>query len=183
MKKIVLTFGLIAGFIFSAIIFSTLALCLSGKMKWEQSEIIGYTTMVLAFSMVFFGIRSYRENSGGTITFLRGVKVGLLITLVACAVYVISWEIVYFGFTPEFYDEYSAHMLEKMRADGKPEAQIEAERKKMADFKPLYDNPLINSAVTFVEAFPVGLVVTLVSAAILRKKALPPAGRAAAAMA
>lgn len=182
MKKIVLTFGLISGAILAAMI--AMMVPLSGVIDFDKSEIVGYSTMVLSFLLVFFGIRTYRENvGGGAITFARAFKVGILITLISCAVYVISWEIVYFNFLPDFADKYSAHMIDKMRAGGASEAALEAERTKMADFKKLYANPLINVGITFMEVFPVGLVVTLISAAILRKKPTPTAPATAAAIA
>jgi len=184
MKKIVLTFGLISGGILLAMGAVILPLCMSGVIDFDNSEIVGYSAMVLAFLLVFFGIRTYRENvGGGAITFGRAFKVGILITLITCAVYVVSWEILYFNFFPDFADRYAEHMIEKMRADGASLAAVEAERKKMADFKELYANPLINVGITFMEVFPVGLIVTLVSAAILRRKPTPGTPSTAAAIA
>lgn len=167
MKKIVLTFGLISGGILAAIMAITIPFCLNGTMN----EAFGYTTMLLALLAVFFGIRSYRENvAGGTITFGKAFTVGIFITLIACAFYVISWEIIYYGFIPDFTQKYAAHMIEKARASGASAAVIEKTRMEMARFQELYKNPLFNVGMTFMEIFPVGLVVTLVSAAILRRK-------------
>jgi hypothetical protein len=176
MKRIVLTFGLISGFIVSAMMAISIPLCMSGKIDFENSQIVGYTTMVLAFVLVFFGIRSYRENVGdGSISFGRAVGVGLLITLVTCAFYVIAWEILYHNFFPDFVDQYAAHAIEKMRGTGASDAAIAKKVKEMAEFKELYANPVINVGMTFMEVFPVGLIVTLVSAAILRRKDTPAA--------
>src|SRR5258706_1276271 len=127
--------------------------------------------MILAFLLVFFGVRSYREQGGGAISFGKVFRVGLAITLLACAIYVLSWEIVYFNFMPDLADKYSASVLDKARKDGASLAKIETTKKQMADFKRLYANPVINAGMTLLEVFPVGLVVTLVSAAILRRKA------------
>jgi hypothetical protein len=174
MKKIVLTFGLISGGILAAMFAISVPLAVSGRIDFDQSEIVGYTSMVLAFLLVFFGIRSYRDNvNGGTITFGRAFKVGLLITLVCCAVTVISWEIVYFGFIPDFGEKYASFTVEKMREKGATEAEISAQEKTMAQFTELYRNPFINAGITFIEIFPLGLIVTLVSAAILRRKSTP----------
>src|SRR4029434_4212035 len=83
MKKTVLTFGLIGGAILAAMMFATLPFM--DKFSFDRGELIGYTTMSPAFLLVFFGIRSYRENvGGGQITFGRAFAVGILITLVAC---------------------------------------------------------------------------------------------------
>src|SRR4051812_39561689 len=97
LKKIVLTFGLISGAIVAALMAITVPLCMNGHVGFDKSEIIGYSSMVLAFLMVFFGIRSYRDNvGGGTITFGKAFQIGILITLISCVVYVVTWEIVYF---------------------------------------------------------------------------------------
>jgi hypothetical protein len=169
MKKIVLTFGLISGAIVAIMMAITLPLIKSGKL--EHSAVLGYTSMILAFLLVFFGIRSYRENvGGGAITFGKGFQVGILITLISCVVYVISWEIIYFNFMPDFVDHYAAQTIANARAHGATEAAILATTKEMARFKVLYANPLINVGMTFMEIFPVGLIVTLISAAILRRR-------------
>lgn len=171
MKRIVLRFGLASGAILLAIAAVMLPLCLNGIIGFDQGELVGFSTMVLAFLMVFFGIRSYRDNvGGGAIGFGKAFQVGILITLITCAIYVIAWEIAYFNFFPDFLDQYSAHVLDRMRAAGESEAAIRKEAAKMADLAKVYDNVFINSGITFLEIFPVGLIVTLVSAAILRRK-------------
>ena len=146
-----------------------------------HSEVVGYTSMVLAFLLVFFGIRAYREELGGAIGFGKAFQVGILIVLVVSAIYVVSWEIVYWNFWPDFLDQYNAHALAKLRASGATEAAIQEAQAKMAEFARLYKNPLFNVGMTFIEIFPVGLIVTLVSAAILRRKRAPGAPAAAAA--
>jgi len=170
MKRIVITFGLISGAISSAMMFLTLPFINNGKVNFENGEVIGYTAIFLSFLLVFFGIRSYRENNGGTITFGRAFAVGLLITLISCVFYVASWEVIYFKFMPDFADKFSSAAIAKMRAKGASDAAIAAKKKEMAGMKAMYDNPLTNAAVTFLEPFPMGLVVTLVSAGILRRR-------------
>ena len=170
MKKIVLTFGLLSGAITSLMMFATLPLI--DRVSFDKLEILGYTTMVFSFLMVFFGIRSYRENlGGGKISFGQALKVGLLIMLVSCACYVIAWEIIYFGIAPDFVDKYTNYMIEKSRAAGASAEAIAAQREQLKSFRALYDNPLINAGITFLEPLTVGLPVTLISAAILRRKA------------
>lgn len=171
MKRIVLRFGLASGVILLGIAAVILPLCLNGTIGFDQGELVGFSAMVLSFLMVFFGIRSYRDNvAAGSIGFGKAFQVGILITLITCAIYVLAWEIAYFNFFPDFLDQYSAHVLDRMRADGESEAAIREEAAKMATMAKYYDNPLVNSAITFMEIFPVGLIVTLVSAAILRRK-------------
>jgi hypothetical protein len=170
MKKTVLTFGLISGAIMMIVMFGTIPFM--HKIGLNRGMVIGYTTMVLAFMMVFFGIRSYRENySGGTITFGRAFAVGILITLISSALYVITWEILYFG-VPGFGDEFLAGYTTMIKNSGASPDQIQAQ----LDMMKHYNNPLVNAAMTFTEPFPVGLIITLISALILRKKTKLQAG-------
>jgi hypothetical protein len=121
--------------------------------------------------MTFFGIRSYRDNvAGGTIGFFRGVGVGLMITVVATLCYVATWEVIYYKFIPDFGEKYAAYAVEKTRKSGAPQAEVDAKAKEMAAFNESYKNPLINVSYTFLEPLPVGLLLTLISAAVLRRK-------------
>ena|SRR6185369_2995632 len=169
MKRIVLTFGLISGAIMSVLMLSTVPFM--HKIGFNRGMVLGYTTMVLAFLLVFFGIRSYRENVGnGYISFGRALGVGLLIMLITCAFYVITWEFVYFNFMPDFAEKYGAFMLDNMRAAGASAQEIAAKAEEMKRFKVLYDNIFFNVAMTFLEPLPVGLIMTFISALILRRK-------------
>jgi hypothetical protein len=168
-KKIVLTFGIIAGVILSVLMVATMPFI--DRIGFDYGLVVGYTSMVVAFLLVFFGIRSYRENvGGGQISFARAFSVGILIVLIASVMYVVTWEIIYFNFLPDFGEKYAAHMLEKARAAGASAEQLAAEAEKMNEMKSILNNPLLNAAFTLLEPLPVGLVLTLVSAAILRKR-------------
>jgi len=170
MKKTVLTFGVISGFIISVLM--SLTLPFSHQIGLNRAMVIGYTTMVLAFLLVFFGIRSYRENVGnGSVSFGRALSVGFLIMLITCVFYVATWEVIYHVFMPNFANEYLAIATEQVRASGKSPQQIEAEIESMRSMMQLYNsNILFNVAITFLEPLPVGLVMTLISALILRKR-------------
>ena len=169
MQKIVLTFGLIAGAILSAMMLLTLPFM--DKIGFDKSEIIGYTTMVLAFLMVYFGVRSYRDNvAGGSVTFGRAFLVGLLITFVASACYVATWQVVYYKIAPDFGEKYTAYAVDKAKKSGASEEKIAATKKEMSEFMELYKNPFVNIAISFIEPLPVGLMFTLVSAWVLSRK-------------
>jgi hypothetical protein len=169
MKKTVLTFGLISGAISALMMFATLPF--ADKIGFDKGEILGYTTIILSALLIFFGLRSYRENvSGGRLTFGRGVAVGILITLISSLCYVAAWEILYFRFMPDFADKYAAHMVEHAKASGASPEKIAKTTQDAKQLKEAYNNPVINVAMTFLEVFPIGLAVTLLSAAILRKK-------------
>jgi hypothetical protein len=116
-------------------------------------------------------VRSYRENAGGgCLTFGHGFVVGILITLISSACYVGTWEFVYYKLMPNFSEKYAAHMVERVKASGATQQKVDETERQAEQFKQMYANPAINIAMTFAEVFPIGLVVTLVSAGILRKK-------------
>lgn len=174
MKKTVLTFGLISGTILAVMIVGSMPF--EARIGFAKAEIIGYTTLVLAALLVFFGVRSYRENvSGGRLTFGRGFAVGILITLVSSVLYVATWEITYFGFMPDFGDKYAAHMIDRAKASGASQLAIDKKIQAAQQFSKDYRNPFINIGYTFMEVLPIGLAATLLSAAILRRKAAKPA--------
>lgn len=168
MRKIVLTFGLIAGAVMTAMFLITIPF--HDQIGFDNGMLVGYTSMVAAFLAVYFGVRQYRDQvAGGTITFARALGVGLAITLVACLCYVLMWQIVYYNFMPDYLDKYAAYTLEKERAAGATAAQLEAQRQEMAQFKEMYANPLINAAFTILEPLPVGVLISLISAGVLRR--------------
>lgn len=169
MKRTVLTFGLIAGAILAVMM--AISSIFMDEIGFDRGAIVGYTTMVLAFLMIFFGIKSYRDNvAGGSISFGRAFGLGLMITAVATLCYVATWEVIYYNFAPDFGDKYAAYAVEKERKSGATPAQIDAKTKQMAEFKEMYKNPLINAAFTFLEPLPVGLLLTIISAGALRRK-------------
>jgi Protein of unknown function (DUF4199) len=169
MKKNILTFGLISGAISSLMMVATVPF--ADRIGFDKGAVIGYTAIVLSFLLVFFGIRSYRDNVGnGQITFTKAFAVGISITLISCICYVVTWEVLYFHFLPGFMDKYGAHMIEKLKASGAGPAAIQAQLQQVKRYKEMYDNPLLNAAMTFIEPFPIGLVITLISAAVLRRK-------------
>ena len=169
MKKTVLTFGLISGAISSVLMVATVPF--AHRIGFNKALIVGYTTIVLSFLLVFFGIRSYRDNVGnGQITFAKAFAVGICITLISCVFYVVTWEILYFNFMHDFMDNYGADMIEKLKASGASAAAVQVQVEHLKKLKEQYENPLFNSLMTFIEPFPVGLAITLLSAAVLRKK-------------
>jgi hypothetical protein len=170
MKKAVLTFGLIAGVTISVLMGGQLLI--ANKIGSGHSLVLGYTIMVASFLLVYFGIRSYRDNTlAGQISFGRAFACGILITLITCACYVAMWEIVYFNFMPHFMDSYFAAQIHRVQSSGLDPATTAAQVAAIERSQRLYQNPLVNMAYTLIEPLPVGLIMTLVSAAILRRKA------------
>lgn len=169
MKKVVLTFGLIAGAILSAMMVLTMPF--HDQIGFDKGMIVGYTSMVLAFLMIFFGVKSYRDNvSGGRVTFGKACQIGLLITLIATACYVATWQVVYRNFIPDYDEKYTAYALEKERAEGATAAELAEKERELTEFWEMYQNPLVNIAFTSLEPLPVGVVFTLVTAGVLSRK-------------
>jgi len=169
MNKTVLTFGLISGLILSVLMGGSLLLF--DRIGSGHSMVLGYTIMVASFLLVYFGIRSYRDNTlAGQISFGRAFACGILITLITTACYVVTWEILYFNFMPHFMDSYFAAQIHKVQLSGVDPTTIAARVAAIQRSQQLYQNPLVNMASTFMEPLPVGLIITLISAAILRRK-------------
>ncbi|HZI62659.1 MAG TPA: DUF4199 domain-containing protein [Pyrinomonadaceae bacterium] len=170
MKKIVLTFGLISGAISSVLMMGTMRFI--NQIGFDRGVMVGYTAIVLSFLLVFFGIRSYRENVGdGYISFGRAFQVGILIALISSLIYIVTWEIVFQNWLYDFPEKYTNYLIEQERASGASAEQIARTREEWNSTWELYrGNILVRAAYTFLEPFPVGLLITLISAVILRKR-------------
>lgn len=170
MRKIVLTYGLLSGAILAALMF--LAIPFHDQIGFETGGlVVGYTSMVLAFLLIYFGVRSYRDNVGaGRVTFGKAFQVGLLIMLVASACYVLSWEFAYQRFFPDFAAKYADHVITAARAGGATEAQIATQQAELAQFAEMYQNPLIRAGMTLLEPLPVGLLFSLLTAWLLSRR-------------
>jgi hypothetical protein len=168
MKRIILVHGFIAGTIVGSMFFITMPLYEKGILTMENGELVGYSTMIVALSLVFFGIKSYRDNHlAGYITFGKALKVGLLITLIASLIYAITWEVIYNTMT-DFVTQMGDKYFEKLRAEGTTQAEID-------EYKAIYENPFIRFAMTLMEIAPVGILISLLSAGPLRMRGfLPP---------
>jgi hypothetical protein len=169
MKRIVLTFGFLSGGVLSAMMLLTLPFI--NQIGFDRAEVIGYATIAAAFLLVFFGVRAYRDRVvQGPLTFGRALTVGLLITLVSSACYVATWELVYFKLASGFSERYARYAIERAQTSGSSPQELEATKRRMESFKRMYDNPLTNAAITFLEPAPIGIVVSVISAAVLRRK-------------
>jgi hypothetical protein len=175
MKKIILVYGLISGTITAALLMGTMSLYQSGSLPHENGALIGYSGMIISLSLIFFGIKSLRDNQlGGNITFWKGCQVGLIIAFIASTFYGLAWEITYRNMDPAFFQTIMDPYYENMRA-GLTGAALEAKEKEIAQFIENYKNPIIRFGMSLVEIFPVGLAITLISAGLLRKKNFLPA--------
>jgi hypothetical protein len=169
MKKTVWKFGLMSGALVSALMAATIPF--QDEAGFDHSLAVGYTTMVLSFLLIYFGVRSYRDNVGrGTVGFGRALAVGSLIGVIASVCYVATWQVMYFRFMPDFLTKYGVHELEKARAEGASDAALAQKKVELDEFERMYQNPAINAAFTIMEPLPVALVVALISAGVLSRK-------------
>lgn len=167
MKKLVLIYGLIAGAIVSSMFFLSHP---SGEMDFENGMFIGYASMVIAFSLIFFGVKNYRDNHlNGTITFGKALKIGILVTLVASVIYAIAWEFYFNLLAPDFMAKYTDHLLTKMQTEGASAQEISEAKAQMESTGDMYKNPIFRFLITLLEIVPVGFVISLICAALLRK--------------
>lgn len=170
MKKNVLVFGLISGVILSLWMIGFVAYCYTHK-NFEGSMLLGYTAMLVGLSFVFVGVKNYRDKfNGGLISFGKAFRIGLYIALVASTMYVAAWMISYYIFLPDFMDRYAAHTIHSMQAKGASQAEINKEIASMQQMKEMYKSPVWVIIFTYAEILPVGLVVTLIAALLLKKK-------------
>jgi hypothetical protein len=170
MQKVVLTFGLIAGAFLALMMWVTIPFI--EKIGTEKSMAIGYTTMVLAGLMIFFGIKSYRDNvGGGSVGFGRAFGIGMTITAISTACYVASWEVLWRTQMPDFAKQYAARAISEAEKAGKPAAEVAKMKTDMEKFAVDYENPLFRIPMTFLEPLPVGLLMSLIAAGTLRRQA------------
>ena len=170
MKPIVLKYGLIGGVIVAAILISGTIYCYSTG-TFEGSMVLGYASMILAFSFIFVAVKQVRDKqNGGVISFGKAFKVGFLVALVTSTIYVLVWLVCYYLFIPDFMEQYSSAMMSKAQAGGASAAELAEKAKEMEKYKELYKNPVFVILFTYVEILPVGLLVSLLAALILKRK-------------
>ena len=171
MRKQILTYGVISGAIVSGLVFASFPFWNSGVINFDNGELVGYTTMVLALSVVFFGIKSCRDTLfDGSITFWKAFRIGLLISLIASCMYAIAWEISYHTFASGFMERMTEYNLQKIRSGGPSEEELQRAVEEMEQFSALYKNVFFRFGITIAEILPVGIVITLISSLLLRRE-------------
>ncbi len=177
MFKTALVYGAVAGlFILGVILIGIIAAAGAGNGHLLSSQFLGYLVMIVGLSTIFLAIRDYRNKRlGGVIKFLPAFGIGVLIAAIAGVFYVVSWEIYLAATNYAFMDNYVAQVIEARRAAGVTGAELEAQIAELNGMKEAYANPLFRLPMTFAEIFPVGLLIALISAAVLRNPKVLPA--------
>jgi hypothetical protein len=177
----IISYGLIGAVIVGTLMYT-------GSLGWASGDhqptssgvIVGYATQLIALIFVFLGVKAHRDNAlGGVIKFLPAFGIGLAISAIASLGWVISWEFVLAMTNFDVGAMMKDQMLSEATARGAPEAEIQKITADAAAFSEMYKNPLFRWPMSFIEMFPVGVLVSLISAAVLRNSSFLPANRAA----
>jgi uncharacterized protein DUF4199 len=177
MLRRIIVYGLIAGIIV-AIPTSLLPILLKGHPPLAYGMVIGYTSMLVAFSMVFLAVKRQRDEAGGgVIRFFPALGMGLTVSFVASIFYVAAWELAMAVTHMDFMAGYSREVLAEAKASGASPAALAKLNAQLAEAARNYANPLYRYFETFTEIFPVGILVSLISAALLRYSRFLPAKR------
>ncbi len=172
MQRTILVFGLIAGLIVSATMVVTMLIHKQNPANFDHGELVGYASMLLSAAMIPVAIKSYRDRyQGGAISFKHAFLMGLAIAGIASAFYVATWVTLYKTVYPNFVQDYARYSVEKLKAAGKSAAELARARQEMEAVMAYYDSWLGLIGITFIEIFPVMLVIALLSALVLKRKA------------
>ena len=170
MKSYVVKFGFVSGGISAALMILTFVI-LRGPWLFDNGAYVGYAGMVLSFAVIYVGVRQYREQAGqGSVSFGKALQAGLLMALISSCCYTILWLCINHFLWPNFTDDYIQHEMTRLRQSGAAEAVLQQKMKALEEYKSMAANPLVNALLTLTEPLPVGIIVALISAAILRKK-------------
>lgn len=173
MLRTILIYGLLAGVV--VIVPMSLLMVYGGHGDGSHSVFTGYALMLLAFSLIFVGLKRYRDHQlGGVIRFVPALLGGLAIAVIGSLIYVVGWEITLAATDYAFMDQYAAAMIEQARAEGASASELAALTKQMDGYREIYANPLARMAMTFVEPFPVGVLVSIITAILLRNSRFLP---------
>ncbi len=165
MLRYALIFGLPAGLVTISIMTASMAL------GGPSDEVFGYLVMLVALLLIYLGVRRYRDRElGGVIGFGRALGLGLLMAVVAGVAYAIAWEAYIAVSGHDFFNEYAASVIETMRAAGRSAEEIAAQEARIEGIRAAYANPVLRFLITLTEIVPVGVIVALVSAALVRTR-------------
>jgi len=170
MKKIIITYGLIAGLItMSFMIVSTIVWKVNGTEN--QSMFIGFLGMFIAFIFVFVGIKNYRDKqNGGVITFVDAFKIGFFIALIASSIYTLVWMLQFHFFMPEFMEKFAAKAIEDYKSSGLSAAEMTKKITEMETMRENYKNPLYRIGYTLIEILPLGTIIALIAALVMMRR-------------
>lgn len=172
MKNIIIKNGLFASAIVVLFMIVTTYLWKTDP-EFKPGMVYGFSGMIIAFIFIFIGIKNYRDTlSNGLITFGKAFKIGFFIALFASTFYVLAWLILYYNFIPDFIDLYLKGVVEDAKAAGETATQIQAKVDEINQLRESYKNPIMIVLLTFMEILPVGILIALISALILKRNTI-----------
>jgi hypothetical protein len=169
MKNIVLRNGIISGVIVAGLMVTGIIL-MKDNPDFKSAEILGYLGMLLSFSFIFVAIIQQRKAQEGTITFGKALQVGVLVSLIAGLIYACTWEIYFTNWGSNFMEVYTNDSLQKLAESGASAEAIELAKQQSQAMVENYKNPFFRFGMTLVEIVPLGIVISLIAALILKKK-------------
>jgi Protein of unknown function (DUF4199) len=170
MKKSIVVFGLVSGAI---LIVFVISIGLLTKLFHGHTEnaLVGYTSMIIAFSFIFVGAKNFRDKyNQGMVSFGKAFLVGLGISLIGSTLYVGAWLIEYYCFMPDFMDKYAAALIQKAQHSGLSGEALQKQLDSINNMSRMYKNPIIVILMTYLEVLPVGIVISLITALIVKRR-------------
>ena len=156
--------GIFGGIIATAVM-SSMVFYMKANPGVQPNAVIGFISMLLAFSFLILGVKQQREINNGTITFGKAFLTGLGISFIISTMYVLAWLVIFYNFFPDFIERYSEMVLKNTSS-----GELAAKTTEMNQMKEWYKSPLMVILLTYMEIFPLGIVVSLIAGLILKKK-------------
>lgn len=173
MGKKILFYGLISGFILTGFFLLSHLLFMknfSAEM-WETGEIIGYSSMLIALTAIFFGVKSYRDRVlGGKITFGKAFALGAGISALSSIIFGIYVYFLYIAISPELSGKMIEVYREKIKTSGQTQEAVTKQLEEFEKEAPMWKNPFLQSFVMLITVFMIGLVISFITAIILKRK-------------
>ena len=164
MNKIVLKNGLFGSSIVTALLLSV-TFYMKANPEKEVSMFFGFAGMLVAFIFVVLGVKQQRDTNNGFISLGKAFLTGFWITLIISTIYVVVWLIIFYNFFPNFAEHYTDMAIAKASPD-----EVAKVTEDMNSFKEMYKSPIMVILLTYMEILPLGIVFSLISALILKKK-------------
>lgn len=180
MKRNILVFGSISGVLVGAL----MGLSLWANKSHDETEgmALGYAAMIIALSLIYVGVRNFRDKyNDGTISFGKALRLALGITLIASTIYVLVWLVEFYVFISDFMEKYAAAHVRQAKSSGLSPADLQKRLAEIDSMRVAYRNPIVVILYTYLEIVPVGLIISLLTALLLKRKAPHTPGRAAVA--
>lgn len=172
MKATIIKYGLISGVLNALFMLSSMAYVYN-KQNAEGSVVLGFSLMAFSFSVIYFAVKKHRNlNNNGFISFVNAFKIGLGISIIGACIYVIAWAIEFNFFMPDFLELYNKQAIKKLQLQNLSSEEIKLKIEELNKYSEMYKNPGYFFLFTFIEIFPVGLIISLISAIILKKTKL-----------